>query len=149
VLNNAGYIAGPVPTRAYSGAASSDLVNALACIGTAMAPFPVAGGKTKQPRFVTSRMLEAAIIVIGLVSLLAVVTLRQDLAGAPGTDTASLVTTGRRSGEYPGQASLASYSKALVTEGKDFPRDRRPSDGRRCRSASGSGEGWPPADSRR
>jgi Domain of unknown function (DUF4386) len=29
------------------------------------------------------------------VSLLAVVTLRQDLAGAPGTDTASLVTTGQ------------------------------------------------------
>ena len=33
-------------------------------------------------------MLEAAIIVIGVVSLLAVVTLRRDLAGAPGTDTA-------------------------------------------------------------
>jgi hypothetical protein len=121
VLNNAGYIAGPVPTRAYSGAASS----------TWSTPWPASaprwrcsrwsGGKTKQPRFVISRMLEAAIIVIGLVSLLAVVTLRQDLAGAPGTDSASLVTTARRSGEYPGQASLTSYSKALVTVGKDFP----------------------------
>ena len=40
-------------------------------------------------------MLEAAIILIGVVSLLAVVTLRQELAGASGTDTASLVTTGR------------------------------------------------------
>lgn len=40
-------------------------------------------------------MLEAAIIVIGVVSLLAVVTLRQDLAGAAGTDPATLITTGR------------------------------------------------------
>jgi hypothetical protein len=45
--------------------------------------------------FVTARMLEAAIILIGVASLLAVETLRQDLAGAAGTDTASLVTTGR------------------------------------------------------
>jgi Domain of unknown function (DUF4386) len=45
--------------------------------------------------FVASRMLEAAIILIGVVSLLAVVTLRRDLAGSPGTNTASLITTGR------------------------------------------------------
>jgi Domain of unknown function (DUF4386) len=74
-----------------------DLVNALACIGTAMALFPVVRRQNEAFAlgFVTSRMLEAAIIVIGVVSLLAVVTLRQDLAGAPGTDTASLLTTGR------------------------------------------------------
>jgi hypothetical protein len=45
--------------------------------------------------FVTSRVLEAAIIVGGVVSLLSVVTLRQDLAGAAGADAASLVTTGQ------------------------------------------------------
>ena len=44
---------------------------------------------------VTSRVMEPAIIVVGVVSLLAVVTLRRDLAGAPSTDTAALVTTGR------------------------------------------------------
>ena len=33
--------------------------------------------------------------MIGVVSLMAVVTLRQDLAGAAGTDTAALVTTGK------------------------------------------------------
>jgi uncharacterized protein DUF4386 len=40
-------------------------------------------------------MVEAAIILIGVVCLLAVVTLRRDLAGAPGNDPASLLTTGR------------------------------------------------------
>jgi hypothetical protein len=44
--------------------------------------------------FVTSRLLEAAIISVGVVSLLAVVTLRQDLAGVPGTDADALETVG-------------------------------------------------------
>ena len=39
--------------------------------------------------------MEAAIIVIGVVSLLSIVTLRQDVAGTAGADTASLVTTGQ------------------------------------------------------
>jgi uncharacterized protein DUF4386 len=41
------------------------------------------------------RTLEAAIISVGVVSLLAVVTLRQQLAGAAGTDAASLVIVGK------------------------------------------------------
>jgi hypothetical protein len=97
VLNHPGYIASPgAGTRVLEGC-FLDLVNALACIGTAMALVPVARRQNEAFALglVTSRMLEAAIIVIGVVSLLAVVTLRQDLAGAPGTGTASLVTTGR------------------------------------------------------
>jgi hypothetical protein len=74
-----------------------DLVNALACIGTAVALYPVLRRQQEAVALgvVTSRMFEAAIILIGVVSLLAVVTLRRDLAGAPGTDPASLVTAGR------------------------------------------------------
>ena len=73
-----------------------DVVNALACIGTAVALFPVVKRQNEALAlgFVTTRVLEAAIIVIGVVSLLAVVTLRQDLAGATGADAATLVTTG-------------------------------------------------------
>jgi hypothetical protein len=52
-------------------------------------------------------VLEAAIILIGVVSLLAVVTLRQELAGASGTDTASLVTTGRSPAPPVDRAGLA------------------------------------------
>ena len=97
VLDHPGYIAAPgADTRVLWGC-FLNLVNALACIGTAVALFPVVRRQNEAFAlgFVTSRMLEAAIIVIGVVSLLAVVTLRQGLAGAPGTDPASLLTTGR------------------------------------------------------
>ena len=97
VLNHADYIVSAgADTRVLWGC-FFNLVNALACIGTAVALFPVVRRQNEAVAlgFVTSRMLEAAIIVIGVVSLLAVVTLRRDLAGASGTDTASLVTTGR------------------------------------------------------
>ena len=73
-----------------------DVVNALACIGTAVAVFPVVRRQNESLAlgFVTSRMFEAAVIMIGVVSLLAVVTLRQDAAGT-GADQATLVTTGQ------------------------------------------------------
>jgi Domain of unknown function (DUF4386) len=69
------------PTR--QGREGSWLVNALACIGTAIAPFPVVKRQNESAAlgFVASRVLEAAVIMIGVVSLLVVVTLRQDLAG--------------------------------------------------------------------
>lgn len=68
-----------------------DFVNALAGIGSAVAVYPV----VKRVRqsfalgFVLSRMVEAAVIMVGVVSLLALVTLRQDLGGssAPGLGT--------------------------------------------------------------
>ena len=71
------------------------MVNAIACIGTAVVLFPVLKrqNQTLALGFVTSRLLEAAIISVGVVSLLAVVTLRQDLGGAPDADTGSLSTT--------------------------------------------------------
>jgi Domain of unknown function (DUF4386) len=97
VLDNADYIVSSgADTRVLWGCLL-DVVNALAAIGTAVALFPVVKRQNEALAlgFVTSRMTEAAVIMIGVVSLLAVVTLRQDLAGAPGTDTASLVTTGQ------------------------------------------------------
>jgi hypothetical protein len=97
VLNNADYIVSSgADTRVLWGC-FLDVVNALACIGTAVALFPVVKRQNEATAlgFVTSRMLEAAVILVGVVSLLAVVTLRQDLAAVPGTDTASLVSTGR------------------------------------------------------
>jgi hypothetical protein len=74
-----------------------DLINALACIGTAVALFPVVKRQNEGVAlgFVTSRMFEAATIVIGVVSLLAIVTLRQDSAGRSGVEEGSLVLTGQ------------------------------------------------------
>ena len=73
-----------------------DLITGLAGIGTAVALYSVVKKQHEGLAlgFVTTRIFEAAVIVIGVVSLLAVVTLRQDLAGAAGTDAAALATTG-------------------------------------------------------
>ena len=66
-----------------------NLIKAAACIGTAVALFPVVKRQNKGVAlgFVTSRIMEASIIFIGVVSLLSIVTLRQD-SGTPGADPA-------------------------------------------------------------
>ena len=97
VLDNPDYIIGAGnDTRVLFGC-FLDLINAFACIGTAVALYPVVKRQNGSAAlgFVTSRVMEAAIIVIGVVSLLSIVTLRQDLAGTAGADAASLVTTGQ------------------------------------------------------
>jgi hypothetical protein len=96
VLNNADYIvSGGSDSRVLFGLVL-DLVNAFACIGTAVTLFPVLRRQNEGVAlgFVTSRMFEGAIIATGVVSLLAVVTLRQDLGGATGAEAASLVQIG-------------------------------------------------------
>ena len=72
-----------------------DLVNALACIGTAVALYSIVKLEHEgfALGFVTTRMFEAAVIVIGIVCLLAIVALRQE--GAAGTSEGGLVAVGR------------------------------------------------------
>ncbi len=97
VLDDPAYIIGSgADTRVIVGCLL-DVVNALACIGTAVAVYPVVRRQNESLAlgFVTTRMLEAAVIMIGVVSLLAVVTLRRDVAGLAGADQAGLVTTGQ------------------------------------------------------
>jgi hypothetical protein len=95
VLSNPNYIVSAGADTRVIGGAFLDLVNALACIGTAVALFSVVKRQHEGLAlgFVTTRMFEAAVIVIGVVSLLTVVTLRQ--AGASGAEAVSLVTAGR------------------------------------------------------
>ena len=97
VLDNPDYIIGSGSDTQVLLGCFLDLINAFACIGTAVALYPVVKRQNGSAArgFVTSRVMEAAIIVIGVVSLLTVVTLRQDLAGTAGADAASLVTTGQ------------------------------------------------------
>ena len=97
VLHNADYIvSGGADTRVLWGALL-DVVNAFAGIGTAVTLFPVVKRQNEATAlgFVTSRVIEAAVIMIGVVCLLAVVTLRQQAAGTTGADAATLVTTGQ------------------------------------------------------
>jgi hypothetical protein len=73
-----------------------EVIVALAGIGTAVTLFPVVKRQNEGMAlgFVAVRTVEAAMIFTGVVSLLSLVHLRQDLGAAAGADTASLVTTG-------------------------------------------------------
>ena len=69
-----------------------DFICAVAGIGTAVALYPIVRrySRTSAIGFATSRTLEAAILVVGAISLLSIVTLRNDAVGG---DTSSLLTT--------------------------------------------------------
>jgi hypothetical protein len=76
-------------------AAALELVNALACIGTAVAAFSIVKRQHEGLAlgFVVTRMFEAAVIAVGVVCILSVVTLRQAAAGSG--DAATLVPVGQ------------------------------------------------------
>jgi hypothetical protein len=95
VLDDPTYILGPGADTPVTWGAFLDLVNALAAIGTAVALFPVVRRRNEALAlgFVTTRMFEAAVIVIGVVALLTVVTLRQP--GATGAEAESLRVAGQ------------------------------------------------------
>src|ERR1700747_2863834 len=61
-----------------------DLIVALAGIGTAVTLYPVVKRQNEGVAlgFVTARVIEAAMIFTGVVSLLSLLSLRQDLGGA-------------------------------------------------------------------
>ncbi|WP_051681960.1 DUF4386 domain-containing protein [Cellulomonas sp. HZM] len=92
VLDDARYVVGAGADSQVTWGAVLDLVNAAACIGTAVALYPVLRRQNASLAlgFVTSRLMEAAIIAMGVISLLAVVTLRQEPPA--GADDASMVT---------------------------------------------------------
>lgn len=95
VLSDPDYIIGAGADTQVAFGASLDLVNALAAVGTAVALFSVLKRQHEgfALGFVATRMFEAAVIVIGVVSILSVVTLRQDGAGT--RDAAALVPVGQ------------------------------------------------------
>ena len=73
-----------------------EVIVALAGIGTAVTLFPVVKRQNEGMAlgFIAVRTLEAAMIFTGVLSLLSLVHLRQDLGAALGADAPSLVTTG-------------------------------------------------------
>ena len=72
-----------------------EVIVALAGIGTAVTLYPVVKRQNEGAAlgFAAARVLEAVMIFTGVVSLLSLVTLRQDLGAAAGANTAALVTT--------------------------------------------------------
>lgn len=96
VLNDSRYIIGAGADTRIFVAAFLEVLLAIAGIGTAVTIFPVVRRQNEGVAlgFVAARVVEAVIIAVGIISLLAVVTMRRDLAGS-GTDAATLVVAGK------------------------------------------------------
>ena len=94
VLKDPGYITGAGPDTSVLIGAFLEVLLIIANIGSALALFPVLKRRNEVLAlgFVTARVIESAFIAVGILSLLTVVTLRQDAAG---TDAASLTLVGQ------------------------------------------------------
>ena len=68
----------------------------IANIGTAVVLYPIVKRQSERLAlgYVTARVVESTFILVGLVSLVSLLTVRQDLAGATGAEAASLIATG-------------------------------------------------------
>jgi hypothetical protein len=96
VLNGSHYIlSGGADTRIFVGAFLEVLL-AIAGIGTAVAIFPIVKRQNESIAlgYVAARIVESTIIAVGIISLLAVVTMRREYAGS-GVDPTSLVIAGK------------------------------------------------------
>ena len=96
VLHHTNFVVGAGgDARVYLGALF-EILTLIAGIGMAVTLFPVLRRQSESLAlgYVTVRVVESCLIAVGIVSLLAVVTLRRDLAGAAGAD-ASLILCGR------------------------------------------------------
>ena len=95
VLDNPDYILGSGSVTGVIVGIVLELIVAFAIVGTGVALYPILKRQNEGVAlgFVSARVIETGIIALGIISLLAVVTLRQDAAA--GTDAASLVTTGQ------------------------------------------------------
>jgi hypothetical protein len=97
VLGDANFIVGGAgDTRVYLGA-FLEIITVIANVATAVVLFPVLKRASESVAlgYVASRTLESTLIVVGLISLLAVVTMRLDFAGAAGADPTLYVTMGK------------------------------------------------------
>jgi hypothetical protein len=88
-VHDPGYIVGPGPDTSALFGGLLEIIVALACIGTAIALYPVVKRQNESVAlgFVGARVLEAATIFAGVASILTIVTLRQAGVGADGLVT--------------------------------------------------------------
>ncbi len=74
-----------------------EVILAISVIGTGVTLFPIVKRQNEGIAlgYVTGRVVEGVVIVVGIISLLSVVRLRQEFAGGTGADAASLVTVAK------------------------------------------------------
>jgi hypothetical protein len=97
VLDDPNFILGAGADGGVALGAFLEILLIVANVGTAVALFPILKRQSEPLAlgYVTARLVECTFIAIGMVSLLAVVTLRQDFAGVAGGDPSAFVTAGR------------------------------------------------------
>jgi hypothetical protein len=98
ILNNPEYLLeGPTSENQIVLGAIFEMITAVTAAGTAIAFFPILRKRdeTIALGYVGGRLLEAVLIIIGLVSLLSMLTLRQEFAGGAALDISPLQTAGR------------------------------------------------------
>ena len=96
VLHKADYVLGVGADRNVFLGALLELMLGAANVGTAVTLFSIIKGRNEglALAYVCGRVLEAAIIIVGAISLLAVVSLRQNLSAATGADPATYAALG-------------------------------------------------------
>ena len=96
VLNNSNFILGDGNASGVPMGALFEILTGLSGVVSAVALYTVAKRYSHRAAlgFVTTRVMEAGVIFMGVLSIMSVYTLRQDLAGTPGADTGALLTTG-------------------------------------------------------
>ena len=98
VLGTPDFIVSPtVDDTGVRAGAFLEVLLAIAVVGTAVTLYPVLRRQNEGIALghVAGRLIEATIIAVGAISLLAVVTMRQDLAGTTGAEAATAVTVGQ------------------------------------------------------
>ncbi len=96
LLNDPTYIVGAGADIGVSLGALLEVILVVANIGTAVVLYPLIRRQNEALAlgYVAARVVESTIIAVGIVSLLSVVTLRQDFAGIAGVDAASFGPVG-------------------------------------------------------
>lgn len=96
VRDHADFILGAGSDTGVLWGALSEVVVGIAGISTAVVLFPVLKRQNESVALglVAARLLETTLIFVSVISLLTIVTLRDDVAGTAGADNASLTTTG-------------------------------------------------------
>jgi len=94
--DHADFVLGAGSTGGVMAGALSEVIVGLAGTATAVVLFPLLKRQSESAALgvVTARVIETALIFTGVVSLLTLITLRNDVAGAVGVDRASLLTAG-------------------------------------------------------
>lgn len=97
VLNDPNYIIDAGADTQVLWGALLEVILVIANIGTAVTLFSILKRQNEGVAlgYVAARIVESIVIAVGIISLLVVVMLRQDFAGAAGTDAVTLITVGK------------------------------------------------------